>query len=452
VPEERTEDSGDGSRPSPEVPEGVRVAYGYQRYAEQGAEVDLRVTGPGWASPLSFRERLQPLGLDCQAGCFLDRSGTWLAVLVPEAESTESTLRLFRVEADGTPVSSGVPEVRQAWYPAFGNTLDGPAIYWSRRQPACDSASGIPKECRKFYRRLLRPEAPEEDLFSFPPASILDAALPHSGFFRLGEDGRTVIVLAPTVGSQRIYLWRESGAPLLQGGPFCGTPDRTRDGACLESGGAFSDRDPVAVSPDGNHLVAALVVDDRRLVIWHRDLRGGEPRATTLKEVPQGSRYSTDACYNPPYPSFREPVRVVPPLRFSPDSSEVILVGHTPCGENLDKPWSKVLALTIERLDREGRLGPEDLRWITDFPPGDIAASVAILPEAMDLSPSGDLLWMVGTPWLDSDRQPITDSQLQHRNDAEVLVTRRDGTAAVLQWTFGRGWRATSVQALAPAP
>jgi len=208
----------------------------------------------------------------------------------------------------------------------------------------------------------------------------------------------------------------------------------------------------VAVSPDGNHLVAALVLEDRRLGAWHRDLRGDATRAAILMEVPRGSRFSTDACYNRTPPSRWEPTRVVPPLRFSPDSSEVVLVGHAPCGDNRDKPWTKVLGLSLERLDREGRLDPGDLRWITDFPPGDIAASVSVLPEALDLSPSGDLVFLVGTPWLDSRGEPIADSQLQHRNDAEVLVTRRDGTAEVVQWTFGQGWRATSVQVLSPGP
>lgn len=452
--EERTgEDPGGDGRVPLVVPEGSRIAYGYQRYAEPGPEVDLWLASAGDASPVSFRERLQPLGLDCRTGCLLDRTGSWLAVLVPAAsEGNGTTLRLFRVEADGTPVSAGIPDVVEAWHPAFGSTRDGPAIYWSRARPACDTDSGLPKGCRAFYRRLLRAEAPEEFLFSFPTASILDRTLPHSGFFRLGEDGRTVIVLAPTVGSQRIYLWRETGEPVLEGGPFCASPDRAPDGSCLESGGAFSERDPVAVSPDGNHLVAALVVDNRRLVVWHRDLRGGDPRTTTLMEVPQGSRFDTDACYNRTPPSQWEPTRVVPPLRFTPDSSEVVLVGQAPCGENRDKPWSKVLGLSLQRLDQGGRLDRNDPRWITDFPPGDIAASVSILPEALDLSPSGDLVWMVGTPWLDSRGDPITDSQLQHRNDAEVIVTRRDGTAEVVQWTFGQGWRATSVQALSPRP
>jgi hypothetical protein len=455
LPEDRVvnDPGGDGRVPLA-VPEGTRIAYGYQRYVDPGPALDLRITGPNGSDPVSFRDRLEPLGLDCQAGCLLDRSGSWLAVLVATASGggDGNTLRLFRVQADGTPVASGIPDVAEAWYPAFGSTRDGPAIYWSRSRPACDADSGLPKGCRAFYRRLLRADAPEEFLFSFPPASILDRTLPHSGFFRLGEDGRTVIVLAPTVGSQRIFLWREAGEPLLQGGPFCGTPDRAPDGSCLESGGAFSDRDPVAVSPDGNHLVAALVLEDRRLVAWHRDLRGDATRAAILMEVPRGSRFSTDACYNRTPPSRWEPTRVVPPLRFSPDSSEVVLVGHAPCGDNRDKPWTKVLGLSLERLDREGRLDPGDLRWITDFPPGDIAASVSVLPEALDLSPSGDLVFLVGTPWLDSRGEPIADSQLQHRNDAEVLVTRRDGTAEVVQWTFGQGWRATSVQVLSPGP
>lgn len=455
LPEERpAEDSGGGGRGPLVIPNGLRIAYEYQRYVDPGPEVDLRLAVSGQSGFLSFQELLAPLGLDCRTRCLLDRSGTWLAVLVPGAGggATGHTARLFRVESGGTLKDAGIPDVVDAWFPAFGKTRDGPAIYWSRSRPACDTDAGIPKGCRAFYRRLLQPEAPEEFLFTFPPASILDRTLPHSGFFRIGEDGRTVIVLAPTVGSQRIFLWREAGEPVLQGGPFCGTPDRAPDGSCLESGSAFSDRDPVAVSPDGNHLVAALVLENRRLVVWHQDLRGGAPRAATLMEVPQGSRYATDACYNRTPPSLWEPTQVVPPLRFAPDASEVLLVGQAPCGDNRDKPWTKVLGLSLERLDREGRLGPGDVRWVTDFPPGDVAASVSILPEALDLTPTGDLVFMVGTPWLDSRGDPIGDAQLQHRNDAEVLVTRRDGTTEVIQWTFGQGWRATSVQVIDPGP
>lgn len=389
--------------------------------------------------------------LDCHLGCRVDATGRWLAVFVapPSSAAGGSLVRLFRLSAGPTVTASGLPDVTDVRALAFGRD----ALYWSRPRTACEAERGPSKGCHAFYRRPLPTPGPEEFLFSFPTASALATALPHSGRFVMGQDGQTVLLMAPTVNTQGIWLWREPGEPLQVVGPVCGTLQGGADGSCVGSGVAYSDTDPVALSPDGRHLAFGLVLEDRRLALGHLDLQAGGPfRTVSLLTMPEGSYTANNAaCYN----RFGgwEPTAIQPPLRFSPDGTEVIFVGKAACGVNRDKAWTNVLALPLSRIDAGGNLSRDDLRWITDFPAEDSARCVTITPDALDLSPTGAFVTFVGTPRYDSQGVEILANQLAHRNDAEVWATRTDGTTEPSQLTAEQAWMATSVAAIpVPAP
>jgi len=456
--------AGDTGPDTPKAPtkvdEAFRVVFPYVKYVPPTATQVL------WMNPIqresdpqtTFEASLptQSPPLSCQLGCIADRSGNWLAVVVsgPTSDTGGSTVRLFRLFDGPVLGSSGIPDVVDVRTFAFG----ADAFVFTRMQYGCYESDTQKRGCAKFFRIDLSVANPagEESLFTFPTEELLNTLIPPSGAFRMGQDDRTVIVLGPTITSQSAWWWRgPTGLPIQAVGPICaGTAP---DGGCLSAGLGYSDTDPVALSPDGNHLVLALVERDRSLILTHVDLRDGtgSRKTASLLTMPEATTsFTTNACYNRLIPGNEwRPTFVAPPLRFSADGTEVIFVAGTNCKPNSARPWTNVLAIPLDRIDAEGVIARDDLRWVTDFPPGDtLAACVSILPDSMDLSPTGDYVVFAGSPQLDSSFQAIADGQLQLGNDDEVWVTRRDGTTAPVQLTARQSWKATSTTAIAVPP
>ncbi len=467
LPDQNSGDAAqDAVRPPTQVTEPFRIVFPYLKYSLP-AQLDLAWTdpmAPTWDPDVSFSGLVlqRDAALSCELGCFPARSGQWIAVVVsgPTSDTTGNVIRLFRL-ADGPLLEeSGIPDVTDVTTFAFGSD----SFVFTRALADCVPSAIEKKSCVKFFRIDLSVPNPmgEEFLFTFPTADRIEEALPHSGRFTMGQDGRSIVVLSRTPGSQTAWLWRGSaGDPILVAGPICAGP--APGGGCLETEGGFTDADPVALSADGNHLVLAVVEDDRSLVLTHVDIRdvvaGAEPRRTTvsLLAMPQGISYK-NRCYNR---QTWQPTFVLSPMKFTPDGSELVFAAGTDCPPNKFKPWSNVLAIQMSRLESNGALANQDLRWITDFPQGDSAANVSIPidslnpdsgAEYLDLSMSGDYVAFVGTPMLDSFGNAIADKQEQHRNDHEVWVTRRDGTTEPVQLTGRQGWKSTSLRAISIPP
>jgi hypothetical protein len=451
-------------RPPTQVDEAFRVVFPYVDYVPSPTtptQVYWMNPAQREADPRTTFDAVLPVqepALTCRGGCIAAPSGKWLAVVVSESVSaTEgNVVRLFRLYDGPTLVPSGIPDVVNVR--SFAFAMDPFAVgmdsfVFTRMQLGCYEADVHQKACAKFFRIDLSGPNPagEESLFTFPTEAALDATLPPSGNFRMGQDGKTVIVLGPTVASQSVWLWRgPTGLPVQVTGPICAGigPDDT----CISAGLGFRDTDPVALSPDGNHLVLALVEDNRSLVLTHVDLRN-DPRtrktASLLALQGETKDYGLNRCYNR---QAWQPTFVLAPLRFTPDGTEIVFVAGTDCEPNKNRSWTNVLALPLARIDAEGAIARDDLRWITDFPQGDtLAACVSILPGAMDLSPTGDYVVFAGSPTLNSSFEVIPDSNPQLTSDAEVWVTRRDGTTEPVQLTAKSGWRVTSTLAI-PVP
>ncbi len=467
VPDEVVQDNGgetadpglDGeTRPPTQVAEPFRIVFPYYQYTPPPEPIRVLWTDPSAMAinpSTSLDAALQAVdrSLSCTNGCIADRSGHWLAVVValPD-ESGGSKVRLFRLFDGPVVQASGIADIVDVRAFAFGKD----SFVFTRAQYGCYESDTHRKACAKFFRIDLSVANPagEESLFTFPTEADLDKVLAPSGNFRIGDDGRTILVLGPTVGSQSVWLWRgPTGLPIRVAGPICGAG--TIDGACQESGSAFSDTDPVALSPDGNHLVLALVENDRALVLVHVDLpQAGTRKTASLLKMAEGISFAENACYNRQRVNPWQPTFVQGPLRFSPDGTEVLFVAGTECDPNRTRPWTNVLALPLSRIDGEGTLARDHLRWITEFPTDETrTACVSILPGSMDLSPTGDHVVFAGSPMLDSTGTAvIPDGQQQLYLDAEVWAVRRDGTTAPVQLTATQGWKATSTLAIAVPP
>jgi hypothetical protein len=408
-------------RPPTQVDEAFRVVFPYVDYVHIPAtpsQVFWMNPAQREADPKTTFDAALPVqepALTCQDGCIAAPSGKWLAVVVtPTTSATEgNTVRLFRLYDGPTLVPSGIPDVVNVRSFAFGTD----SFVFTRMQYGCYQADTQQKACAKFFRINLAGPTPagEESLFTFPTEATLDATLPPSGNFRIGQDGRTVIVLGPTVTSQSVWLWRgPTGEPIQVTDPVCAGigPDET----CISAGLGFRDTDPVALSPDGNHLVLALIENDRALVLTHVDLRN-DPRtrktAALLMMTGDFSYYDgKNYCWNR---QAWQPTFVLAPLRFSPDGTEVVFVAGTDCEPNKNRSWTNVLALPLARIDAEGAIARDDLRWITDFPQGEtLAACVSILPDAMDLSPTGDYVVFAGSPTLNSSFEALREDRKTH--------------------------------------
>lgn len=436
------------------VSEAFRIVFPYQQYLPS-QNVDVVWSDPAnpELSPSTSFDALlkaQDEALSCALGCVPAPSGRWLAVVVsgPTSSSSDSVVRLYRL-FDGPAVApSGIPDIVDVRTFAFG----ADSFVFSRAQYGCYASDPKKRACVKFFRVDLAVPTPagEESLFAFPTEDDVEHVLPPTGAFRMGEDGRTIIVLGTTLGSQGVWLWRgPSGPPRQVAGPICA--GIAPGGGCLESDSPFSDSDPVALSLDGNHLVLALVENDRSLILTHFDLRGAGTRTSaSLLSMPDSISFATNRCYNR---QAWQPTFVQPPLRFSPDGTELVFVGGTDCQPNRDRSWTNLLALSLSRIDAEGPLEREDLRWITDFPQGaQLAASVSIQPGSLDLSPSGEYVVFAASPYLDSSGLVLRDGDYQLFNDSEVWVTRRDGTTLPVQMTARQGWKATSARAITVPP
>jgi hypothetical protein len=229
------------------------------------------------------------------------------------------------------------------------------------------------------------------------------------------------------------------------GDDLCSARDPT--GNCIGSGTAsvYRDDDPIALSPDGLHLVFALVEDNQQLRLYHHDLQTDLRRYSVLLDVP--SNYFTNACYN------RQPWQykaVRSPIRFTPDGSEVLFLGWDDCGDSKDKPWTNIVGVKRDFIGGGKKVTEADLRKVTDNPVGKVTKNIAV--SWFDLSPSGQYTTFLGTPTLLEDGTgwvpDISDRQV---NDSEVYVTATDGSTTPVQLTNEVNWSTTSVIAV-PTP
>jgi len=432
------------------VHEDFRVVYGYRGRPvkpEFNGKNDLFLADARDADPtndISLTEKalkkVDPT-LNCDLGCFVDPYLRWM-VVVTETSPTDGThtLKLGRFGANLSLNMMKFEGLTQVKHLVFA----GNYLFFSRPQPDCVATEGPPATCYQIWRLDLNNLADLKQLATFPTPDSLAHSL-FAGYFTASDDGTTLLFMNPTNISQRVYLWRD-GHMSRVGDPLCTAKDPSGiPGKCGSTGtlSTYTEKDPVAISPDGKTVVFALVEGDE-LRLYRHDLETDTRRFSVLLSVP--SPYQANKCYN------REPwqyTAVLPPLRFSRDGKDVIFLGYAACGENQQKPWTNIVRIALDRIGTGQKLTASDLKLVTDNPTGDIARCISI--SYFDLSPSGQYITFIGTPTIESDgKTPIKDTDNRHRSDAEVYVTASDGSSLPVQITNSLYWSATTVQVVMP--
>ena len=429
------------------VDEDFRYLYGYSGRipGDNLGEFDLFMADPtddDVTNDVSLTEEsLSDLSLDCHLGCFLDRQMRWMAVATEAGDAGTYTVKLARFTTKMKLISMDkFGALENVKHLAFA----GDFLYFSQPQE-CEAQGGIPVPCYVIKRLDLNFPGVIQSLLTMPTKDLIAKAQGYQyfGYFTVGEDLETLLFLLPTNVSQSVWVWK-NGKLRKVVEDLCAATDPV--GNCIGSGTSslYRDNDPAALSPDGKHLVFALVEDNAELRLYRHDLETDQTKYSVLLGVPND--YFTNACYNRASWQFTD---VGNPLRFMPDGSEVVFIGSHDCGDNSKKPWTNILRLPLERIGSGEKLTESDFRKVTDNPEGHVAKAVSI--SWFDLSPSGEYTVLVGTPTIEEDGSAfITDSSARHYKDAEIYVTRTDGTALPVQLTNRLEWEAVSVLAIPP--
>lgn len=424
------------------VTEDFRVVYAYA--GRPGTEVsgrfEFRVADPKDPDPANDAILLAAGAQevpDCTTGCFLDRSLRTVAAAT--AGSGEGYgLQVYDIGSAGgpAPVGPAIPGVAHAEWA-------GSVLYYSRKVQ-CPTGTAAVTRCFDVFRFDPADPGASQRLTQMPPVEEegLATAFQYNGFFRVGDDGETLIFFIPTNVSVTLWVHRD-GVRRKVLGPLCAAKDPY--GNCIApSGGSsmYREDNPIALSPDGKTLVFPLLEENRELRLYRHEIGDPDARFSTLLSVP--SDYLKNACYN------RQPWQVTEvrgPIRFSRDGREVLFIGASTCDDNQVKPWTNILRLDVARIGSGTPLGEADFRKVTDNPQGYTARAIAI--SDYDLSPSGEYVVLAGTPTVDMEGKPLpAQPSGRHERDSEVHVTRTDGTAVPLQITNDVTWRAESVIAV----
>lgn len=426
-----------------EVTENFRIVYGYQNRFDP-TKHELFLADPSDSDPnndMSFtKSGLEKAGLNCNLGCFVDKKLKWIAVVTEQSQMDGTyTLKLGKFGTNLTVNLLKFGDLKGVKHVEFAENI----IFFSQIQPKCESVEGPPSTC--FVIKSLDLDKPAEikTHLTFPPPNALAHSM-FTGWFTVGEDGKTLLFLNPTNVSQSVWIWREGKLQMI-GEKICSAKDPA--GNCIGSGSSssFKDTDPINITPDGKVLVYALVADNAELRLYRHEIETGITKYSVLLGVP--SNYFASACEN--IADWQYNV-VRKPIRFTPDGKEVIFIGENTCKENKEKSWTNIVRVSLDRIGAGIKLTKDDLVLVTNNPKGKIAKNVMIF--YYDLSPSGEYVGFLGTAMLQSDNiSLIPDTSSAHLDDVEVWVTRLDGKSKPKQITNQLQWKATSVLAV-PTP
>jgi hypothetical protein len=381
------------------------IVFG-QRYRLPGQDdFDLYMMRPQQAYPVKKLTELslKDDGATCKLGCEVDDLLRFIAVTIEQTPGTGGyTIQLGRFNSClEAKVEKGTKYEGIAHLEFAGDFL-----YYSQQLPGCTGAS-----CQFSITRVDLNNTADKKLIvpAFPPDDDDDwkrGDTIYGGFFRVSPDGESIVLLSPTIRSQRVYFWTKGA--LSEVDYLCEAP---QGGSCIGAGSLYDDEDPVAISPDSKTVVLFSVSTAAMRIHKYSTENPADKSSSTLLNVLQlGSDYRQLAC------AAREewqPVSVVGQPTFSRDGSQLLFIGQADCDDN-QKPMSNIYRVDMTDVGDLTPIDEGELVNLTNNPEGDIPDNKVI--STFTLSPDGKRILFSATPNLGQNYRPFTGT-----NDARPM-------------------------------
>jgi len=397
-------------------------------------EYDLRLMQPiQKQEPVKLTDfSLKEEGKTCQYGCLVDEGMSYIAVngAPPDAEGFDFQMGLFNACMQVQLVKGVVLENKAHF--AFA----GHYIYYSERTN-CNGPS-----CQYQIFRLNLEDPTDKQLLIpfFPPPEDVDWIGGHStfkGHFKVSPDGESLVLLSPTIRSQRIYLW--TNGTLHEMDYLC---ENFQNDQCVGAGSLYSDVDPVAISPDSSTIVHFSISDRALQVRRFSTVDPSEIRPPSNLLTVSGGDYNDLACT---YRKSWQWTHVHGQPTFTPDGKHVLFIGRADCGE--EKPLTGIIKIDPTWIGDLTPVEEDELDDILANPTGEIPGNTEV--QSIAVSPDGKRVVFTATPQLTTNWKQMNDTDKRHKTDAEVYKMSICG-GDKMQLTSNLKYKATTVQVMEP--
>lgn len=417
------------------------IAFGYRFRLPTESKFDIQLMRPVAKSTLLGLTEfsLKEEGKTCEFGCDFDDKLEWIAVngAPPDADGFDFQMGKFNDCLEVSLVKGAVLEDKAHF--AFAKNF----IYYSEKV-SCNGPSCQYEIWRQDLDKLNEP--PKLLVPFFPPADDDDWKGGHSifkGRFKVSPDGESMVILSPTIRSQRVYLW--TAGALHEVDYLC---DNFQNDQCIGAGSQYSDIDPVAISPDSKTVVLYTITDRKLSVRRYSTVNVDDKGQSSLLTVPPnaGGDYRSLACA---YRKAWQWTDVIGQPAFTPDGKSLVFIGRADCDPSAEKPETDIIMMDASWIgDVTQTVGEDKLVNLSKNAKGDSPDNHVI--TGMSLAPDGKRVVFTATPNLSGQWKPIKETDDRHFSDHEVYMMSICGGEAT-QLTSQVSWEAVTPRAL-PVP
>ncbi len=358
-------------------------------------------------------------GLSCDFGCLISRDLAYVAVATGDATASGYQYQLGTLNKQLA--------VFIGKFGTIDNVIDihfgGGDLFYSVRGDCQGGDTVCQYAIHKRYLANALPNGPTDTVLIPKMAPDGDSDVvkdtTYGGHFQVSDDGKTIVILTPTIRSVKVYAWQNGNLSKLD--YICEHPNGTD---CSGTGSQYHDTDKVAISPDGKTVVLFTIVD--RFLRARKYVIGTEvaPTFSNLVEVPAGN-YLQQAC-SVVQKSGWQHVQVLGTPYFSADGQFVYHLGSSHCSDApTDKDFTDIMALPVAKIG--DAIGPGDWLNLTKNPRDNSTNNRKIFSFSM--SPARQVFLISATATVDQNGDPIKDGTSRELKDTELYTLTVGDTA-----------------------
>ncbi len=313
-------------------------------------------------------------------------------------------------------------------------------LYYSTEK-SCSGAS-----CQYEIWRIDTDDPTKKELLVpfFPPPEDEDwinGDTIYNGQFTTSPDGETLVLLSPTIRSQRVYLWTKG--TLHQVDYICETYQNDH---CIGTGSQYRDSDPVGISPDSKTVVMFAKNDRSLLLKRYSTENPDDKRDSTFFQTQGTGDYKSLAC------ATRKPGQFIDTLgnpKFTPDGKQLLFVGKSECvSTSQSKPETDIYAIDPSWIGDLTPVEESELFNVTKNAKGPVPTNNVV--KNFTISADGQEVIFVATPHLSSSWSPLPDTDQSQFGRAEIYKVPICGGTKT-QLTSNVKFQATSLRVV-PIP